>query len=157
MWDIDKLKKIGSGQCADVFHLNETKVLRKSRTKIDGFIAILNLSSEQRDEYRLVKIFDMDNENKMWSVCEKLYQVNPDRFNIINGSWMKVNDFREIPIFVKETDHELSKIISLGIKLFKDLRTLGYPVNDLDLNRHNIMQRSNGQLVLTDPISTLDY
>ena len=50
MWDIDKLKKIGSGQCADVFHLNETKVLRKSRTKIDGFIAILNLSSEQRDE-----------------------------------------------------------------------------------------------------------
>lgn len=156
MYDTTKLIKIGSGRSAEVFDLDTDKVYRQSFSETDGFIATLYLSNEQRKEYKLSKIIDFDTDNHMWSVCEKLYKTDPDRLVSLNGLWDDINDFRCVPCHLWEDDHELATLISLGIKLFNDLYKMGYPVWDLDMNNHNIMQRSNGELVLTDPIGTLD-
>jgi len=141
--------KIGSGQNAVVYVLNDTMVKRVGR-ETDGFRLLADLTDSQCAHYKLPVIHSYDDDTYT-AIVEKLYPADPDRFEGIN--WTYINDCFDTLEDVD--DEELALVIRRGIELHHYFVEQGAVV-DLDLHPSNIMQRLTGELVLSDPLGYLD-
>lgn len=162
MIDVSQLEKIGNGVFSKVYALDNNWVVKLSSVETDGFRVIHDLPDSiiQRYSLPIIDKSRSDSEEGLF-VIEKLYPLDSDVFEGTNFAITVLNDLHEckglkgnFKAYIHEK-HYLRPIFEKAERLLCLLLRLGYPVC-LDINNKNIMQRPNGELVLSDPFGYLN-
>lgn len=156
------LKKLNEGTFAIAYQMADGKVLRHSKTELDGFSILCQLKDFEAEEFGLLKIYAYDSDYSEYAITERLHHLDTDTFSDVfeqvsahfNEIVMSDN-YDALEEIIRFENEELKELLIKAFNLGRFLIEDGYRFV-MDIKQSNIMARKNGELVLSDPIGCLD-
>lgn len=156
---------LGVGARSFVYAVDNDWVVKRMTDECDGFHAIVGMGPKFAERFSLPRIdYARSDIDEGIIVIERLYRSDWDYWEGSDDVHNHMNDLHHNPDVLGknfkvedflENDHPLYDITLKAFKAWKLLRRIGWHVS-IDLNPSNIMVRTNGELVLSDPFGYLD-
>lgn len=147
------------GFCAAVYNKSDTEVFRVSCVKHDGWRAILEIPEDLRESFGLVRVKEHWRDGKfVIAVLERLVHLNYKDTIKADFNPERFNRFKQTPNVddILTPDNQFYEICKKATKALDYCKENNLNVHALDLNFLNIMQRENGELVLSDPFGRIN-
>lgn len=157
---------LGVGVRSFVYAVDNDWVVKRMTDECDGFHAIVGMGPKFAERFSMPRIdYDRSDVEEGIIVIERLHRADSDLWE---GTEHVIKGLNNIHFYgdayrsagldiyeLLENDHPLYDILQKAFKAWKLLRRIGWDIS-IDLNPSNIMVRTNGELVLSDPFGYLD-